>query len=115
MHLLNYFHRLQPVIKQIRPFFYREVILFHSKTVASLPENVHEKLGAALVCKKYEREQDTREIPWQAFNVSRYRADVQFANIENDLSLYRIMENDSPVKVETPSGNEFSCWQYYMD
>lgn len=81
----------------------------------SLPENVHEKLGAALVCKKYEREQDTREIPWQAFNVSRYRADVQFANIENDLSLYRIMENDSPVKVETPSGNEFSCWQYYMD
>jgi hypothetical protein len=81
----------------------------------SLPVNVHEKLGAALACKHYDRGQDTREIPWQSFNVSRYLADTQFAKVERDLNSYKIIDKDWPVKVETPGGEEFSCWQYYSD
>lgn len=81
----------------------------------SLPEGVREKLGAALMCKQYERGQDARAIPWQAFHFSRYRADQRFAAIENELSLYTVIDEDPPLRVETPGGEEFSCWQYYVD
>jgi hypothetical protein len=81
----------------------------------SLPVNVHEKLGAALACKQYDREQDTREIPWQAFHVSRYLADREFAIVDGELNSYKIIDKDWPVKVATPGGEEFSCWQYYSD
>jgi hypothetical protein len=81
----------------------------------SLPDEVHEKLGAALVCKHYEREQDLREIPWQSFHLSRSRADLRFTQIENELSLYTVIDGDPPLRVETPGGTEFSCWQYYYD
>jgi len=79
----------------------------------SLPVNIHEKLGAALACKKYDREQDTRELPWQSFHVSRYLADLNFVKVDRELNAYKIMDKDLPVKVETPGGEEFSCWQYY--
>lgn len=81
----------------------------------SLPVSVHEKLGAALVCKQYERDQVTRDLPWQSFHLSRYQADLQFERIEGELSHYTIIERDLPLRVETPGGEEFSCWQYYYD
>ena len=81
----------------------------------SLPVKVHEKIGAALVCKRHERRQETREIPWQAFHVSRYQADIHFSKIDKELNAYRIIDKDWPVKVETPGGDEFSCWQNYFD
>ena len=84
-------------------------------TNKSLPMKVHEKLGAALVCKKYDRVQDTREIPWQSFHVSRFRADVAFDKVYRELNSYKIIDTDWPVKVETPGGEEFSCWQNYYD
>jgi len=79
----------------------------------SLPVGVHEKLGAALACKRYNGEQNTREIPWQSFHISRYRAELAFTSIDSELDAYRIVDKDWPVKVETPSGEEFSCWVYY--
>jgi hypothetical protein len=84
-------------------------------TNKSLPNEVHEKLGAALTCKRYDGEQDTRETPWQSFNFSSYRANIQFEIINRELNTYKIVDKDWPVKVETPSGEEFFCWQYYYD
>ena len=82
---------------------------------SSLPATVHEKLGAALVCKRYDREQDTREIPWQAFHVSRFRADAGFEKVGGELDAYQVNDKDWPVKVETPGGEEFSCQMYFSD
>jgi hypothetical protein len=82
-------------------------------TNASLPVAVHEKVGAALVCKRYEREQDVRAVLWQSFHFSRLNADLAFRQINDDLDAYKIIDKDLPVKVETPGGEEFSCWQYY--
>ena len=84
-------------------------------TNESLPQNVHEKLGAALACKQHDRELNAREIPWQAFHVSRYVADLQFEQIERELKSYTIIDKDWPVMVETPGGEEFSCSPYYYD
>jgi ABC-type glycerol-3-phosphate transport system permease component len=79
----------------------------------SMPAAVNQKVGAALACKRFEREQDARTIPWQAFNFSRFSADRAFEEVNDRLDAYTIIDKDSPVKVETPAGEEFSCWQYY--
>lgn len=81
----------------------------------SLSQTIREKLGAALVCKRYERGRDARAIPWQAFHISRYLADHEFARVKNDLDAYTVIDKDFPVMVETPAGEEFSCWPYYSD
>jgi len=81
----------------------------------SLPIPVREKVGAALACKRYDRVQDSREIPWQSFHLSRFIADRSFAEIKKDLEAYKITNTDWPVTVVTPGGDEFSCWQYYYD
>lgn len=80
----------------------------------SLPENVHEKIGAALACKEYDQ-RDDKHLPWQAFHLSRVFADMAFSKVSKQLDGYTVTDADWPVKVETPSGDEFSCWQYYYD
>ena len=85
---------------------------FQNKT---LPIPVREKVGAALACKRYDREQDSREFPWQSFHLSRFIADRAFAEIKKDLDAYKITDVDFPVTVETPGNDEFSCSQYYYD
>lgn len=84
-------------------------------TDTSLPQSVREKLGAALACKRYERELDPRAIPWQAFHVSRHLANLEFAKVERELNAYTVIDTEQPLKVETPGGEEFSCWSYYFD
>jgi hypothetical protein len=81
----------------------------------SMPSTVNEKVGAALACKRYLRQQDDRTYPWQAFHVARYKADLAFARIDKKLDVYKIKNTDWPVTVTTPSGEEFSCYQYYYD
>lgn len=80
----------------------------------SLPVDVHEKLGAALVCKRHER-LTSQDAPWQAFHVSRYLADTRFQSIEKDLASYNLAATDRSLTVETPGGEEFSCWAYLPD
>jgi hypothetical protein len=87
--------------------------LANAYTDESLPVTVREEVGAALFCKRNQREQDTREIPWQSFHVSRYRADNIFVEIDKDLDAYTITDEDWPVTVESPEGVEFTCWQNY--
>ena len=81
----------------------------------SLPEVVNEKLGATLACKRHERELDQRALPWPSFHFSRYYADRAFIELDKELDAYKITDTDWPVTVETPGGDEFSCWQYYYD
>ena len=85
---------------------------FHSKSV---PVSVKEKVGGALACKLYARKQDDRTTPWQAFHFSRWNADTAFRQVSKELQTYQMIDTDWPVKVETPSGEEFPCYQYYYD
>jgi hypothetical protein len=85
---------------------------FHSK---SLPASVKEKIGAALTCKQYEREQAENKISWQGFHFSRFNADTAFQQVSKELDAYKVIDKDWPVIVETPSGEEFSCFPYYYD
>jgi hypothetical protein len=80
----------------------------------TLPETVHEKIGAALVCKKYNRDLD-EALPWQGFHLSRFNADRAFATVKNDLAGYEHSAKDYPFKVKAPSGEEYDCQQYYGD
>lgn len=85
---------------------------FHSKSV---PASVKEKVGAALACKLYERGQADSQTPWQGFHFSRYNADTAFAQVGKDLKSYKVIDKDWPVMVETPGGEEFSCFPDYYD
>jgi hypothetical protein len=86
------------------------VSAFHSK---SLPVSVKEKVGAALACKQYEGKQDTRTYPWQSFHFSRWNADIGLNQVKKELDAYKIIDKEWPVKVKTPAGEEFPCYQYY--
>lgn len=81
----------------------------------ALDESLHERIGAALACRRYDRAQDERPIPWQGFNFSTFVADRTFAEIKTTLDAYKISDTDLPVTVTTPSGEEISCWGYYYD
>lgn len=81
----------------------------------SMPVAVNEKVGASLACIRYIRDQDAREYPWQSFHLSRYNADLAFAKIDKKLDAYKIKDTDWPAMVTTPSGDEFTCYQYYYD
>jgi len=81
----------------------------HSK---SLPGSIKEKVGAALTCIRYNRLTESH-LPWQSFHLSRFTADRALAKVKPELDTYDLIETD--MKVKTPSGEEFSCWQYYSD
>jgi len=85
---------------------------FHSK---SIPASVREKVGAALACKLYERKQTEDKIPWQGFHFSRWNADTALKQVSKELETYEVIDKDWPAMVETPSGEEFPCYQYYYD
>ena len=81
----------------------------------SLPSVVQEEVGASLACIRYTRDQDERALPWQSFHFSRYNADRALETVSRDLDVYQIKDEDLPVTVKTPGGEEFSCWQSYYD
>jgi hypothetical protein len=81
----------------------------------ALPAVVREKVGAALFCKRYDREQHGRAISWQSFQVARSNADRVFARIKNDLDVYQVVKTEWPVTIKTPAGHEFFCQPYYYD
>jgi hypothetical protein len=81
----------------------------------SLPEDVREKTGAALACKRYERKQEERAYSWQSFHFARHSADLAFTRIDKELNAYEIQDTDWPYMAITPDGEEFPCVQYYYD
>ena len=81
----------------------------------SLPVALREKVGAALACKRYDREQDSRKYPWQSFHLSRFSADLALDGVDKELAAYKIIDTDWPIMVKAPDGEEFSCSPYYYD
>jgi len=81
----------------------------------SLPDSVREKIGASLTCIRHERENSSREYKWQSFHFSRVNADNTLASVGKILDEYKIEEDNYPMMIKTPSGEEFSCWRYYYD
>jgi hypothetical protein len=81
----------------------------------ALSDSVRENIGAALACKLYDRKNSGSDVPWQGFHFSRLTADRLFAELNNELKAYKIIDKDWPVLVETPGGEEFSCSVFYFD
>lgn len=90
-------------------------VLVNAFLDTSLPGTVREKLGAALVCRRHEREQGDAAYSWQAFHLSRYNADLALAKVETKLDAYEINDTDWPVIVTAPGGGEISCYPYSYD
>ena len=88
------------------------VSAYRSTTV---PASVKSKIGLSLACIRYTRNQDDRKYTWQSFHFSRYYADNALSGVKKDLDKYKIIDKDWPVKMQAPSGEEASCYQYYYD
>jgi hypothetical protein len=81
----------------------------------ALPDLVREEVGASLACIRYSREQDARPLPWQSFHFSRYAADQAIKTVDKDLDSFKVKDEERPVTVITPAGQEFSCMQFSGD
>ncbi len=82
----------------------------------SLPVDVHEKVGAALACIRHDRRSNDREYSWQSFHWARYQADTALVSISKSLKEYKVIDENWPVRVSTPSGEEINCTAgYYYD
>jgi len=81
----------------------------------SLPGSGNEKIGASLACIRYQRGQDDRKLPWQSFQFARFNADQALASFSKDLDQYPVTDEDWPVKVMTPSGEEYQCYTNNYD
>jgi hypothetical protein len=89
------------------------VTAFHSTT---LPDSVHEKVGASLVCIRHQRELDKRELQWQSFHLATFNADKALVSVRNELEGYTPIDDNYYTTVITPSNSEFSCSSSdYMD
>lgn len=89
--------------------------MIHAFQSKSVPASVREKVGAALACKLYERNQTASEVPWQGFHFSRWSAETALKQVTKELQSYEVIDRDWPAMVETPGGEEFPCYQYYYD
>ncbi|MFN8426886.1 MAG: DUF4173 domain-containing protein [Anaerolineales bacterium] len=81
----------------------------------ALPLAAREKIGAALACRQYDREQDKTAVAWQGFNISTFLADRAYAEIKSELKAYKVADSEYPPMVKTPSGEEISCWGNYSE
>lgn len=81
----------------------------------TLPDSVHEKIGASLLCIRYQRGLDEHKLSWQSFHFATFNADKAFVSIKKDLNGFKVDDTNYPVIVTTPSGEEFNCSPYYYD
>jgi len=81
----------------------------------TLPDSVHEKIGASLACIRHERNLNERKPGWQSFHLAEFNANKALESIKNDLKGFKINDTNYPVLVTTPSGEEFNCSPYYYD
>lgn len=90
--------------------------LVHALQTATLPDSVHEKIGAALACIRYTRNnQSDFNSPWQSFHLARFNADKALASVKAKIDQYEIVNDEYPNKAVAPNGDEFSCSSYYYD
>lgn len=89
--------------------------LVNALQTPSTPDPIREKLGAALACIRYEREQNHREFRWQSFHFARFHADRALDSVKNEIDQFEVSDKEWPVMVTTSSGEEFFCSPYYYD
>lgn len=80
---------------------------------SELPTSTHEGLGAILACYKYS--EDAPHIPqydWRSFNYSSWQAHIALEAIRPGLKGYTIQYKKFPVRVRTPNGVLYNCWEY---
>jgi hypothetical protein len=66
---------------------------------------LEDAVGASLACLK--AQPTRRDTDWRSFNFSVSRADQVMASL--DLSGYKIIEDQYPLKIVTPQGLEYEC------
>jgi hypothetical protein len=74
----------------------------------TLPAEVHEGIGAALLCHYYA---PANELPptWQSYNVSRWRAHQVLKEAYTQLEGYRTIGNKWDMRVRTPGSKDYLC------
>ena len=83
----------------------------------ALPADIHDKVGAALACIRYERSTENLSATWQSFHFARYARDRDLASLVKELDQYKVNDWNQPeVVVISPTGEKYSCSpEYYYD
>jgi len=89
--------------------------LVNALRTPTLPDAVHEKVGAALACIRHTRGLNERERTWQSFHFARLNADNALASVSDELDEYKVNSLGRIPKVTTPSGAEYSCARQFWD
>jgi len=79
----------------------------------TLADDIHEKIGSALACIRYQRGLDKGEPKWQSFHFAKFSANNGLVSVKKDLDQFKITDKDWPATITTPSGDEFQCTAYY--
>ena len=75
---------------------------------ASYPVEIHEKVGAALVCMT-NMTFNNQDTDWRAFNVSKNTGELALNSLEMSLKNYTYSSEIYPYSVTTPSGMVIDC------
>ncbi len=75
----------------------------------NLPDRLHQKLAAALACKRRFRGVVGCELSWQSFHLARSRADRALASVREELDRYQIERLEGRTMAIAPSGEQFPC------
>ena len=81
----------------------------------TLPDSVHQKVGAALACIRNDRESNRQDQTWQSFHFSHFNADNALESIKAELDGYEVLGNEYPVTVIAPNDEHYPCSSYYYD
>jgi len=79
----------------------------------TLPGNVRDAVGAALVCRKHVSS-TSREKDWRSFTFSDWQANQSLGLVQSSLDAYQAQQVDWDIKVLTPGGTTFDCYQTGM-
>ena len=73
-----------------------------------LPTDVHEGVGAILVCYVYSIRPD-KELDWRSFNLSNWQARESLQQIQPQLTTYRYNDKKGPPRIRTPNNVLYEC------
>jgi hypothetical protein len=104
---ISYFMQLSP--DAIPPL----VAAFRSD---GLPDPVHDALGAALACIRYQDNDPNPDTDWRAYHVSRWAQISLLKSIGSELKGYELDVQAYPVTVTSPKGTVYTCgYNNFMD
>jgi hypothetical protein len=85
--------------------------LIQNFSTENFPTQIHEGIGAALVCFQQNMGLDAERLQgWQSYHLSDWNAERELHQIQQDLQDYRLAERDGLSSVISPTGTEFLCF-----